>query len=227
MNITNSFSEYKDDVQLEARLNEAQERFFRFTTHYQPHGPCWMGRVPMQLPVDLFSYQEVLYKVVPDIIIETGTLGGGTPLFLCDIYALLKLKGRADKFKIVTVDVNPCDTSLFPEEVVFIQGSSLDVFDEIKEHINPGDKVLVLLDSDHSAEHVYKEMVLYGSLVTVDSYMIVEDGYMDGVLGGDNGPASAIARYMLDYNDFEVNRYYERWVGTQHHTGYLEKVRPR
>jgi cephalosporin hydroxylase len=119
----------------------------------------------IQFPADNWVMQEIITKTRPEVIIETGTAKGGTTLFYATI--LEQLKGG----RIITVDIDDHDPKVtefapWKERVQFIKGSSVapEVFDQIKAQVQ-GRRVMVTLDSEHTKEHVLKELELYSTLV--------------------------------------------------------------
>ncbi|KKL90298.1 hypothetical protein LCGC14_1906120, partial [marine sediment metagenome] len=203
-------------------LDKMQQLNSEFCHTYYPTGNRWMGDMPMQWPIDLMYYQEIMWQIAPTIIVETGTLNGGTVRFLDDIATLMKIKNRIDDIKIITIDINDPQDKL-PEETIFIKGKSVEVVDEVKQHISPDDIVLVMLDSEHTRDYVLKEMFTYGNLVTPESYMIVQDTSGDVRNWSNGGPWGAIQLFLGLCDDFEIDYFYDRWVSTQHPRGYLKK----
>ncbi len=141
----------------------------------------WMGRPIIQLPDDLMRIQEVIYKLKPDKIIETGVAHGGSLIFYSSICKVI------GKGHVVGVDVeirphNRCaiESHELYDGITLIEGDSVasDVVAQVKSLVEPSDTVLVILDSNHSYEHVYKELKAYSGLVTVGSYIVATDGIM-------------------------------------------------
>ncbi len=182
----------------------------------------WMGVRVLKCPLDLWIYQEILHKVKPDLIIECGTASGGSAYYFASLMDLLG-KGR-----IVTIDIHD-----FPrpqhERITYMLGSSVDpeMFQRVTAMINPGDTVMVVLDSDHSKGHVLKEMNLYGPVVSVGSYMTVEDSNQNGhpvsPYSGP-GPMEAIEEFLPANRNFVVDEGCEKFYLTFNPKGYLKKV---
>ncbi len=145
----------------------------------------WMGVQILQLPEDLLRIQEVLFRLKPDLIIETGLYSGGSAIFFASICQL------AGSGSIVSIDKSIPErvretfrTHPLGGRVTLIEGSSTDegVVRQVREIVRqqkPQATVMVFLDSDHSHDHVLKELQLYGGFVTVDSYIVVADGVME------------------------------------------------
>ncbi len=141
----------------------------------------WLGRPVIQLPEDLIRYQEVIYALKPDLIIETGVAKGGSLVFSASICKLLG-KGR-----VVGVDIDirahnreALEKHLLASLITLVEGNSIDenVLDQVKAEVHPGETVLVLLDSCHSKAHMLAELEAYSPFVSMGSYIIATDGFM-------------------------------------------------
>jgi cephalosporin hydroxylase len=182
----------------------------------------WMGTSLEKCPLDLWIYQELLHAIRPQLIIETGTRWGGSALYLSHICDLLGVG------EVVTIDVTLPPTPPAHRRLTYLTGSSIDpeIIQRVKERAVDKSPILVILDSDHSSRHVIEEMRAYHSLVTPESYMIVEDGNINGhpvfpTFGP--GPTEAIEQFLRENNDFEVNRNCEKFLLTFNPGGYLRK----
>ena len=182
----------------------------------------WMGRRTMRCPLDLWVYQEILYKIKPDIVIETGTNEGGGAHFLASIMDVIG-KGR-----VIGVDIEEVDNRAEHERISYLKGSSIssDIVKSISEMIDVGQVVLVILDSDHNMPHVLKEMEIYREFVTKGSYMIVEDSNVNGhpiMPNWGPGPFEAIQRFLEENNSFEIDKNREKFYMSFNPNGYLKK----
>ena len=146
-----------------------------------PYTFTWMGRPVIQFPDDLLRLQEIVFAVQPDVIIETGVAHGGSLIFNA---SLCKVLGRG---RVVGIDVEirphnrtAIEAHLLKPFITLIEGSSTDtqVLEHVRALVAPGDTVLVILDSNHSAAHVRAELEAYSVLVTPGSFMIAMDGYL-------------------------------------------------
>ncbi|WP_314591437.1 CmcI family methyltransferase [Paenibacillus terrigena] len=184
----------------------------------------WLGQPVLKCPLDLFIYQEILYEIQPDIILECGTNQGGSALYLASICDLM------NKGKIITIDIMKYEqTPSHPRITYFIGNSaSEDMLNQVKELISPTDVVLVILDSDHSKQHVLNEMNLYHPLVSIGSYLIVEDTNINGhpVLPDFGpGPMEAVQDFLLQSEDFIIDSSRQKHLLTMHPNGYLKKIK--
>jgi len=183
----------------------------------------WEGIRIYKYPSDLFLYQEIIMKNKPDIIIETGTLYGGSALFFARLFDIL---GNG---KVISIDIVKKD---FPKHhrISYAKSDSTNakLISELKLEC-AGKKVMVILDSDHSKTHVLKELKIYNELVTKGQYMIVEDSNINGhpvyeSFGG--GPMEAIEEFMKDNNDFKIDTKLEnKFLITANPSGYLKKIK--
>ena len=184
----------------------------------------WMGVPVLKLPLDLWIYQEILCELRPSVIVECGTRHGGSALFLAHMCDLLG-SGR-----VLTVDIKRYAGQPQHPRICYILGSSIDdaVVAQVKAHIAPGERVMVVLDSEHCKAHVARELELYGALVTPESYMIVEDTYLNGhpvdVEYGP-GPMEALQEYLVHHPEFVSDTAREKFFVTWNPSGYLKRVK--
>lgn len=180
----------------------------------------WLGVTMLKSPFDIWVYQEILYDVRPSLIIETGTLHGGSALFLASVCDCL---GAGH---VVTVDIETRERRKHPR-ISYVKGSSTDpVIIEQLAKMAKNKKTLVVLDSDHHKDHVLQEMLAYGPMVAHGSYMIVEDGNINGhpvVPGWDAGPTEAIDEFLKSHPEFTADRDREKFLMTFNPGGYLRK----
>lgn len=140
----------------------------------------WMGVPIIQLPADIMATQEIIWNTRPDIIIETGVARGGSMIFMA---SLLAMTGN-DKGKVIGVDIDirahnrdAIETHPMASRIALIEGGSVDdsTLQAVRDLIPDGAKVMVVLDSDHSYDHVLAECRAYGPLVTPGCYLVVAD----------------------------------------------------
>jgi cephalosporin hydroxylase len=150
-------------------------------TQKYSYGFTWMGRPLVQLPEDVLRIQEVIWRVRPDVIVETGVAHGGSLVFYA---SLCKAMGRG-RVVGIDVEVRPHNRAAIEAHplagyITLIEGSSTDegVLRRVRELVRPGETVLVLLDSCHSREHVLAELRAYAPLVSKGSYLVATDGIM-------------------------------------------------
>jgi cephalosporin hydroxylase len=141
----------------------------------------WMGRPVIQLPEDMIRIQEVIYRLRPDVLIETGVAHGGSLIFYASLFKAM----GAGKVIGVDIEIRPQNRKAIEAHelssyITLVEGSSIDAgtVAKVRSMIGPRDKVLVILDSDHSKDHVAKELAAYSPLVTPGSYIVATDGVM-------------------------------------------------
>jgi cephalosporin hydroxylase len=180
----------------------------------------WLGCNVCKCPMDLWMYQEILFRTRPDLIIETGTFFGGSALYLASMCDLL------DNGRVVTIDVKQWGVRRDHPRVQYLSGSSVapEVVEQVKAAIGEGDRVMAILDSDHGKDHVLRELETYGPMVTKDCYLIVEDTPAGQVIPGFPGPAEAIDEYLASNNSFVVDPTCEKFLMTFNPGGYLKRT---
>lgn len=184
----------------------------------------WRGVPVAKCPTDLWVYQELLVRLRPDLIVETGTFSGGSALFFGDVLDLV------DGGEVVSIDLDDRTTYPSHPRVSYLTGSSTapDVVERVRALAAGRSTVLVVLDSDHRAAHVAAELDAYADLVTVGSYLVVEDTNVNGnpvVPSFGPGPAEAVADFLRRRSDFEVDADCERFGLTFNPGGWLRRVR--
>ena len=177
----------------------------------------WLGRPIIQLPEDLMRIQEVIYKVKPDVILETGIAHGGSLIYYASLFQAIG-KGR-----VIGVDMEIRlhnrqaieSHELFPL-ITLIEGSSIapEIVRQVKSLVKPGETVMVVLDSCHTKQHVLAELKYYYDLVSPGSYIVVTDGIMknlDDVPRGKaewklDNPAEAAIEFVAQHPEFVIEQ---------------------
>ena len=156
-------------------ITDAFHRLYYYLSERTWTQTSWMGVPTRKLPLDLWIYQEIIAELRPSLIVETGTRFGGSALFFAHLCDLL---GHGS---VVTIDI---DADAQPEHsrVTYLAGSSTDpaIVDQVCGMLPAKGHVLVVLDSDHRQRHVAAEIAAYADMVTVGSYLIVEDSNAGG-----------------------------------------------
>ncbi|MGO9571116.1 MAG: CmcI family methyltransferase [Desulfomonilaceae bacterium] len=188
----------------------------------------WLGVRVMKLPLDLWIYQEILHETRPDVVIETGTFHGGSASFMACVQEAMN-HGR-----VISIDVtdhlgNGIVRPISPR-IRYLTGSSTSdrIVNEVKKLIRDAQKVMVILDSDHSRDHVLRELQIYGELVTEGCYLIVEDSNVNGhpvMPEFGPGPMEAIDAFLNANKAFLPDRTREKYFFTFNPKGYLKKKR--
>lgn len=180
----------------------------------------WMGVPIIQMPADIMATQEVIWATKPDVIIETGVARGGSVLFMA---SLLHLMGNG---RVIGVDIDirahnreAIEAHPMADRVTLIEGGSVDetTLAAVRAEIPDEARVMVVLDSDHSRDHVLAECRAYGAMVTAGCYMVVADTMIGHVQQKDapqnrskiwyegNEPLSALRMFLSEDSRFEVD----------------------
>ena len=197
----------------------------------------WLGVPIIQMPEDLILFQDIVYKTQPDLIIETGVARGGSVVFWASIQKLCGITG-----KVLGVDIeirqhakNAIFDSNFKDEIHLIEGSSVEdqVVNQVKNYVSQHKKIMVVLDSNHTHEHVLSELEIYSKFVTKDCFMLVLDTVIDDLnidpersWGPGSSPKSAVKEFMLK-NSSEFTReqsYEDRALLSVAPYGYWRKI---
>lgn len=183
----------------------------------------YRGVPTAKCPLDMWIYQEILHEVRPDVIIEAGTNRGGSALYLADLCETIG-NGR-----VVTVDVEDLAAGVSHPRMTKLLGSSTDpaVHAEVMTHLEDVASVLVILDSDHSYNHVHDELRMWSDVVTPGSYLIVEDGNINGhpVLPSFGpGPWEALHEFLESDDRFMIDDRHEKFMLTFNPRGYLRRT---
>ena len=183
----------------------------------------FLGTSACKCPLDLWIYQEMIYEIRPDVIVECGTFLGGSGFFLAVMCELV------NHGSVVTIDtVARTETPQHPR-LRYLTGSSTSdaIVRDVKQIVGEQKKVMVILDSDHHKDHVLKEMRVYSELVPIGSYLIVEDTCLNGhpiKPGFGPGPMEAVQEFLEENQDFVVDKSREKFHLTFNRDGYLKRV---
>jgi cephalosporin hydroxylase len=202
------------DMRLKQVLEIIQDRIMTKTTYF--------GVQSLKSPIDAWIYQEILYEIKPDVIIEIGNALGGGTLFLAHMCDLMG-KGR-----VIGLDLSHSDVPEFittHPRISFIGGDACGNFNAVAKCIRQNETVLIIEDSSHTYENTLNVLRLYAPLVTRGSYFIVEDGICHHGLdmGPSPGPYEAINTFINENTDFEIDRSKESFLITWNPKGYLRR----
>ena len=186
----------------------------------------WFGTHIYKCPTDLWRYQEIIFELKPDLILETGSAQGGSAHYMASLCDLL---GRG---RIVSIDIDPGNNRPVHPRVEYITASSVapEVHSRLRPLVEQSPVVMVILDSDHSKAHVARELEMFRDYVTEGSFLIVEDTNVNGhPVDPDFGPGpfEAVEDFLRDNKEFEIDREIEKFYITFNPNGYLRRVAPR
>jgi cephalosporin hydroxylase len=231
---TDRIASYADDTQLMARGREFLKETLRAKYSYNF---TWMGRPVIQYPQDMVALQEIIWSVRPDCIIETGIAHGGSIIFSA---SMLELLGNDGMVVALDIDIRAHNRALIEEHpmkkrITMIEGSSVDpaVAAQVASLAKGRTRIMVILDSDHTHEHVLGELSLYAPYVSVGSYCVVFDGviedmpdgfYPDRRWGPGNNPKTAVREFLKSNANFIIDKDIEnKLVVTAAPSGYLRR----
>lgn len=177
------------------------------------YGFSWFGRPVIQLPEDMIRIQEVLYRVKPDVVLETGVAHGGSLVYYASLFQAMG-HGR-----VIGVDVEirahnraAIEAHELAHRITLVEGDAIapTTVERVKALIAPGEKVLLILDSNHTKAHVLAELRAYADLVAVGSYAVACDGIMGEVVGAPrtrpewahDNPKTAAEAFLAERPDF-------------------------
>jgi cephalosporin hydroxylase len=232
--VAGNIDKLKQDAALKAESNN-------WLTRTLPHGYSynfrWMGRPIIQYPQDMIAMQEILWDVRPDLIIETGIAHGGSLVYYA---SLCELMGQGEVLGI-DIDIRPHNREAIEAHPMFkriqlLQGSSTDPTIVAQVHaMAAGKRVLVVLDSNHTHDHVLAELQAYAPLVSVGSYCVVFDTVVEDLPPGlypdrpwdvGNNPKTAVHEYLRQDDRFEIDRDIDAKIQiTVAPDGYLRRVK--
>jgi cephalosporin hydroxylase len=175
----------------------------------------WMGRPIIQLPEDMVRLQELIYSVKPDVIIETGVAHGGSLIFYASLCKAM------DRGRVVGIDIEirPHNRRSLEQHELFhlltlIEGNAVapEIVAQVKAQLRPEERVMVLLDSNHSKAHVLAELNAYADLVSKGSYIVAMDGIMQQMVGAPrsepdwdwNNPKDAAIEFVRENPNFVI-----------------------
>lgn len=199
----------------------------------------WLGRPLIQLPSDAMAIQEIIWAIKPDLVIETGIAHGGSLILSA---SMLELIGKGDVIGI-DIEIRPhnrqeIQNHPLSERITLIEGSSIEeeTIKKVKAAAKGKEKILVLLDSNHTHEHVLAELNAYADLVSVDSYCIVFDTFIedmpDDYIWTDrpwskgNNAKTAVWDWLKNHNEFEIDKSIEdKLLLTSAPDGFLKRVK--
>ena len=215
----------KTDKDIINSFHKIYFHYYKFLNLGPTHPIKWMNFEAFKSPLDLWIFQEIINETKTDLIIETGTRAGGSALYYANIFDL-KRNGN-----VISIDItNKKNIKYLPKHkrIKYIDGSSTsnEVINKVKSSIKKAKNILVTLDSDHSYNHVKKEISLYHPFVSKKNYLIVEDTHLSGHPIGKTsvkGPYEAAKEFLKNNNNFFIDKSREKFLLTSNPNGYLKK----
>ena len=223
--------DYSEDARLKSR---AHDWVFHSMQQKYLYNFDWLGRPIIQYPEDMVAIQELIWKVKPTLVIETGIAHGGSLVLSASMLAMLDyceavetgstLDPRKSRRRVVGIDIDirSHNRSAIEEHplsglISMVEGSSVDqhVIDEVHQLAAGHETVMVFMDSNHTHEHVLGELNAYAHLVTKGSYCVVFDTFVEDMppkyfpdrpWDKGNSPKTAVREYLKSHSEFEIDK---------------------
>lgn len=238
------FAEREADIEAMGRDEELRRKSLDWMLHADrykyTYNFTWMGRPIIKFPSDIIIQQELMWKLKPDLVIETGIAHGGSIIFTASMMEMMGIDGEVVG---IDIDIRQYNRTLIEEHpmakrITMYEGSSIsaEVIEKVRKHTIGKKCVMVILDSLHSHEHVYNELKAYAPMVTVGSYCVLPDTFIEffpkGYYShnrpwdvGDN-PYTGMKQYLGETDMFETDHSLtNKAMITETIDGYLRRVR--
>lgn len=252
MFVSNEAEEFKQEIRdniaglgSDRDLQELSNVWIQQTSrHRYTFNFSWMGRPIIQFPQDVFAMQELIWAVQPTLIIEAGIAHGGSLIFSASMLELNAASGGPSDAFVLGIDIDIRDQNRKAIEahpmfkrISMIEGSSIapDVIEKVRASASGMERVMVMLDSNHTHEHVLAELRAYAPLTTVGSYCVVfdtniedmpEEFYTKRPWGNGNNPKTAVWEFLKETDDFEiVPEIPDKLLVTVAPDGYLRRIK--
>lgn len=236
--------ERDEDIEAMGRDEELRRKSLDWMLHADQYkytyNFSWMGRPIIKFPTDIVIQQEIMWKIRPDLVIETGIAHGGSIIFTASMMEMMGINGEVVG---VDIDIRQHNRLLIEEHpmakrITMYEGSSINeaIVAMVRKHSIGKNCVLVILDSLHSHEHVYNELKAYAPMVTVGSYCILPDTFIEFFPVGyfshkrpwdvGNNPYTGMKQFLGETNIFEIDHSLtSKAMITETIEGYLRRIR--
>ena len=204
----------------------------------------WLGRPIIQYPQDMIAMQELIWKVKPDLIIETGIAHGGSLIFTASMLTLLETCGEIENGRVLGIDIDIREHNKkaiqdhpMSKKITMFEGSSVSdqMIKKVNDFAKKGKRIMVILDSNHTHDHVLAELEAYANLVSKDSYCIIFDTVIEDMpdnsfpnrpWGKGNNPKTAVWKYLKTHSEFEIDESVQnKQLITVAPDGYLKRIK--
>lgn len=204
----------------------------------------WLGIPIIQNPQDILATQEIIWEVKPDLIIETGIAHGGSLVLSSSILELLEASGKVNNSKVLGIDIDirkhnydAITNHPMSKRITMFQGSSIDqdIIEKVYDFAKQARNILIFLDSNHTHQHVLAELNAYAPLVSLGSYCVVFDSFIEDLPKGffndkpwdvGNNPKTAIWEFLKTNDKFEMDKKIENKIlATAAPDGFLKRVK--
>ena len=251
----NEVNERVAQASINTKLSKSAAAFVRDSAeHKYSYNFSWLGRPIIQYPQDMVAVQELIWRIRPDLIIETGIAHGGSLVMSASMLAMLDvcdaieagatLDARISKRKVLGIDIDirahnraAIEAHPMASRIHMIQGSSIEpaIVAQVHSVAAQFSRVMVMLDSNHTHSHVLAELEAYAPLTTVGSYCCVFDTVVEDLpkevfhnrpWGPGDNPKTAVWEFLKTHKEFEIDRGIQnKLLISVAPDGYLERVR--
>lgn len=203
----------------------------------------WLGRPIIQNPIDIMAMQEIIWAVKPDLIIETGIAHGGSLIFSASMLELNAACGGPGDAEVLGIDIDirahnrqAIEAHPLSRRIAMLEGSSIapEIIAQVRERAKGKQRTLVCMDSNHTHAHVLAELEAYAPLVSVGSYCVVFDTFVEDVPADvfkdrpwhpGNSPKTAVWEYLKTHPEFEIDQsMHQKLLITVAPDGFLKRV---
>lgn len=232
-------SEFIEKMGKNDEIKTITKKWFSYASEFEySYHFSWLGRPIIQFPQDILAMQEIIWKVKPDLIIETGIAHGGSLIFYA---SMLELIGRG---QVIGIDIDirehnrvGIENHIMNKRITMLQGSSVDdqIVKNVYEIATGKKNILVVLDSNHTHQHVLDELKVYSTLVKKNSYLVVFDTIIEEMpeefsdnrpWGKGNNPKTAVWEFLKTNDRFIIDKDIEsKLLITVAPDGYLKCVK--
>ena len=238
------FQERDKDIKSMGKDKMLYKKSIDWMLHADKYKYCynytWMGRPIIKYPSDIIIHQEIMWKLKPDLVIEMGIAHGGSIILSSAMMKMMDIKGEVVA---VDIDIRKHNLKLIKSHpmynrITMYEGSSIDpkIITKVKKHAKNKKCVMVILDSLHSHAHVYEELKAYAPLVTIGSYCILPDTFIEFFPKGyysknrpwdvGNNPYTAMQQYLNETNLFKIDKSLtDKAMITETIDGYLKRIK--
>jgi cephalosporin hydroxylase len=222
------------DVRAAVRTLNAKAFEYKYYLNFR-----WLGRPIVQYPQDVIALQEIVWETRPTLIVETGVAHGGSLILYASLFELMKVPGDVVGVEIELRPHNEAAIAAHPlsDRISIVNGSSVDpdVVAQVAAIAARHERVMVVLDSHHSHEHVAAELLAYAPLVTSGNYLVVmgtavgelpPDANLDRPWNSERNPATALAEWLALGQPYEIDHELsQRLILSDGPGGYLRRIR--
>jgi cephalosporin hydroxylase len=245
MSDANPVEQYKKECQTRIAEQAEDKKFIELSHqwileafhHKYMYNYAWMGRPIIQLPFDILAMQEIIWNVQPDLIIETGIAHGGS---LIAYAGMMEMRGKGHVLGI-DIDIRAhnrkeIETHPMSRRITMFEGSSVsnEMAERVRKFAADYKTILVVLDSNHTHEHVTEELEIYAPLASKGSYCVVFDTIVEDMPAGSfpdrpwdkgNNPKTAVREYLKTHPEFEIDKDIQnKLLITVAPDGYLRRI---